>query len=850
MTATAEPPVSRAEAGTATQARTRPPLGRGEGVELLGDVHGCGYRDGACLVRRADGQMLQLGRLMYSLLECIDGQRDTRELGTALSARLERRVDEQHVVRLAQKLARQGLLRGTEQHAPPRRNPLLALRWKVLVTNPDVTRRLTAPFTFFFRPWLMWPIVACFGAVFWFVLMRKGVASATAQAFHRPGLLLLVFALGIVSAGFHELGHAASARYAGATPGGMGMGLYLVWPAFYTDVTDAYRLPKRDRLRIDLAGLYFNAVVAVITLAVWLAVRSDALLLLVALQVLQMVKQLSPVIRADGYHILSDATGVPDLYAHMVPTVRRLLPGHSREPSALTGRARLLVTVWVLIVVPVLVALILGAVLLLPRLATTAWDSGRHIAQALPHQAGQGQLIDVLASLLSLLALALPVAGSVLVSQKIVRTTSSKAWGWSRGRPLRRLLVLFAGVGMLIGIAWAWWPSGQYQPIRANQGGTLGGLVRLVSAPSAVARPSPSATQVGLVPGTHLAVAMIPVDGATSRHPALFIVPGRRHTAVALLSISTPKPPPLGQQPADGATTSTAAASSTIGPPKSATATRPVGGGSSATGVPTRVTAFPFKLPAPPGPGGTQALAVGTRNGGVTYDIAYALVTVRNGAPVTNTNSAYALADCTACTTVAVSVQVILVVGQSNDIAPIDAAGALNYHCPACVTTAIADQIVVTLSARPSATLLRELNADLSQLNALPELGASGTPAAVSSQVATIQQEIQTQLAASGLLTNPPTSNSTTSTATHGSAASSPSSGSVSSSQSSSSSSGQSGSSGAPTANSSTQATTPSATTSTPTTTSPTPTTTTPTTPTTTSSTPTTTTPTTPPPSG
>jgi len=55
--------------------------------------------------------------------------------------------------------------------------------------------------------------------------------------------------------------------------------------------------------------------VAVVTMGVWLLVRADALLLLIALQLLQMVKQLSPVIRADGYHILSDATGVPDLYS-------------------------------------------------------------------------------------------------------------------------------------------------------------------------------------------------------------------------------------------------------------------------------------------------------------------------------------------------------------------------------------------------------------------------------------------------------------------------------------------------------------------------------------------------------
>ena len=312
-------------------------LERAAGIELLGAVQGSGYRDGAALVRRGDGQMVHLGPLMYGLLECVDGRRDVDGLASAMTARLGRRLDPDQVRALAEKLAAQGLLAGSEAAAPPRANPLLALRWKELVTDPVVTRRLTAPFTFLFRPWILWPVLAAFAAVCWFVLIDKGVAAATAEAFHSPGLLLLVFALGVLSAGAHELGHAAACRYGGATPGGMGMGLYLVWPAFYTDVTDAYRLDRRSRLRVDLAGLYFNALVAVLTMAVWLAVRRDALLLLVALQLLQMVKQLSPIIRADGYHILADVTGVPDLYAHIGPTMRRLLPGGRRSPSSLTG---------------------------------------------------------------------------------------------------------------------------------------------------------------------------------------------------------------------------------------------------------------------------------------------------------------------------------------------------------------------------------------------------------------------------------------------------------------------------------------------------------------------------------
>src|SRR6185437_15444091 len=124
MTATAEPPVP------ATEVAEHPPLTRGEGVaslaraegvELLGPIHGSGYRDGAALVRRADGQMVQLGPLMYALLECADGSRERAGLAAAVSQRLGRRLDEEHVDALADKLAAQGLLAGAALEGPGHR---------------------------------------------------------------------------------------------------------------------------------------------------------------------------------------------------------------------------------------------------------------------------------------------------------------------------------------------------------------------------------------------------------------------------------------------------------------------------------------------------------------------------------------------------------------------------------------------------------------------------------------------------------------------------------------------------------------------------------------------------------
>src|SRR4029079_11005846 len=101
------------------------------------------------------------------------------------------------------------------------------------------------------------------------------------------------------------------------------------------------------------------------------------LLLLVAAQPLMMVRQLVPFARFDGYHILADLVGVPDLFRHVKPTLLALLPTRwgGRHGTALKAWARAVVTLWVLLVVPVLAVLLGVMVVTLPRILGTAWDS-------------------------------------------------------------------------------------------------------------------------------------------------------------------------------------------------------------------------------------------------------------------------------------------------------------------------------------------------------------------------------------------------------------------------------------------------------------------------------------------
>jgi putative peptide zinc metalloprotease protein len=76
--------------------------------------------------------------------------------------------------------------------------------------------------------------------------------------------------------------------------------------------------------------------------------------------------------------------------------------------------------------------------------------------------------------------------------------------------------------------------------------------------------------------------------------------------------------------------------------------------------------------------------------------VAFALVWAEGDAAL-NRNEAYALANCTGCTTVAVAFQVVLLVGSVDVVVPRNVAAAVNYACIDCVTQALATQLVVSL---------------------------------------------------------------------------------------------------------------------------------------------------------
>ena len=638
-----------------------------DGVQLLGTAEGSGYREPPALARRADGQTLQLTPLLYAVLEAVDGSRSLGQIAEHASARSGRLITAGNVQTLMEKqLLPLGLLRLADGSEPEvkKASPLLGMRFRYAVTDPARTRTLTAPFAALFHPLIVLPVIAAFLVACWWVLMVKGLGSATHEAFANPGLLLLVFAITILSAGFHEFGHAAAARRGGATPGAMGVGLYLVWPAFYTDVTDSYRLGRGGRIRTDLGGLYFNAIVVVGTMGVWWLTGFDALLLVVVTQILQMVRQLLPLVRFDGYHILADATGVPDLFQRIKPTLLGLLPWRwsDPEPKMLKPWARAVVTAWVLITVPLLLFCLLMMVVSLPRVVGTAWASIMEQQRLLADASSDGDFAGMAVRALAIAAVALPLFGIAYILLRMARQLGTAVWTKTRDRPLRRATALATAVAVLAGLAWAWWPEdGAYRPVQPYERGTLF---------DAAASFAP-VTSAGLAEGgAGQALTAWPTgtDLPTAEKPQLAMVLVPRETTTSDASENPTN---------DGGSGTTV--------------------GESGAGETPTAWVFPFDRPLAPEEDGNQALAVNVEDGSVVYDVAFALVWAEDG-PVDATNEAYAFASCRDCTAVAVGFQVVLVLGQADVVVPQNLSAAANYNCVECLTYALASQLVLTLN--------------------------------------------------------------------------------------------------------------------------------------------------------
>jgi putative peptide zinc metalloprotease protein len=334
--------------------------------------------------------------------------------------------------------------RGGES-AQAERSLLAAINW----LNPIVARiPLARPDRFFtvLEAALGWAL-GRFGFLVWSVVVLAGAASLGMNwpRFSRgfEGILardnwLWLLAVWAGLKVVHELSHGLFCKHFGAAVREIGLIFVLFIPMGYVDATASLGLASRwRRIMVAAAGIYAEFFVAAIAAIIW-ARLPDGVPATIAHNVVftgtivTLLLNANPLMRFDGYFILGDLLGIPNLGTRgrgwvRAAAARLLLGRHAAAPAPLRSREDWIVAIYgiaascwqVVVFAGLLVAAsvtLRGGGLLLAVLAGAVWVAvplwqiGKSAAQA--KGAGFGRWVT---PALRLVLLALVVAGLLVI---------------------------------------------------------------------------------------------------------------------------------------------------------------------------------------------------------------------------------------------------------------------------------------------------------------------------------------------------------------------------------------------------------------------------------------------------
>ena len=145
----------------------------------------------------------------------------------------------------------------------------------------------------------------------------------------------------------HELGHAYTATRFGCRVPTIGVALMVMMPVLYSDISDAYRLSSRRKgLWIAGVGVVAELGLAAVATLVWGflpdgAIRSVVFVAATTSWVMSLAVNLNPFMRFDGYYLLADGLGIPNLqdraFAFGQWRIRELLFAPGAPPPEAVG---------------------------------------------------------------------------------------------------------------------------------------------------------------------------------------------------------------------------------------------------------------------------------------------------------------------------------------------------------------------------------------------------------------------------------------------------------------------------------------------------------------------------------
>jgi putative peptide zinc metalloprotease protein len=266
------------------------------------------------------------------IASCLDGNHSVDAI-VQKSRRLDDAVSASFVRNLIRRLDQASLLLHRNWRHSPRLDQSSSRLWiagiqsafafRIPLFNPSRVVAVLEPVgRVLFSRWLLWflPVIVSLCLV---LLANRYVALSEDLLSLQSGMhgdrLLLAACLLVVIKGIHELGHALASKAVGADCREIGLLFFLGAPCLYCDVSDTWRVPNRwKRCVVSAGGMIVEVWIAILACILWVGsstpwIRDIALQIMLFSSVVTILFNANPLLRYDGYYILSDGLGVPNL---------------------------------------------------------------------------------------------------------------------------------------------------------------------------------------------------------------------------------------------------------------------------------------------------------------------------------------------------------------------------------------------------------------------------------------------------------------------------------------------------------------------------------------------------------
>jgi putative peptide zinc metalloprotease protein len=293
-----------------------------------------------------NNQFFRLDPVSYHLLGLLDGQRSVEEAWVhTTELHGDAAPTQNEVVGLLSQLYYMNLVAFQDNVDPER------LFERMQVRQRSQVKRQAASFLFIKIPlfdpaaildWLLpliRPLLGMVGLVLWVALV--GVAVLHLPTRWEPFLysatnllaadnLIYLGLVFIVVKAVHEFGHGLACRFFGGEVHEMGVMFLVLHPVPYCDATASWALPHRyQRVMVGLAGIIVELAIAAVAMLVWShtapgTLHQVAYNTIFISGVSSVLFNANPLLRFDGYYVLSDLLDIPNLYQRANAQVKYL----------------------------------------------------------------------------------------------------------------------------------------------------------------------------------------------------------------------------------------------------------------------------------------------------------------------------------------------------------------------------------------------------------------------------------------------------------------------------------------------------------------------------------------------